>query len=97
MFSIRVEFLTDDERLKKICHLYWELAEEPNFTHSVTSLARDFALSSRDLKAIVDENCNAFSSNHTCPRCEQPQIYTSRSEYQQKYRWGKPTNYVLYV
>lgn len=86
MSNLQIDFLTDDEEVKRLCRLYWDVAVAPDFSTTVAELGTRFGMTAREVIKIATENCLAFSLDRACPRCKVPYIYTSRSDYQEKYR-----------
>jgi hypothetical protein len=88
MSITHLRYLTSDTKIQQLCNMYWELDEDDKFVYTVTSLAKQFEMSSRELGNLVDTNC-AASSDITCKICGKPYIFVNRSDYQSHQRYSK--------
>lgn len=61
-------FLTKDEQLIALCKQYWEIGDEGNFVHTVTSLAKQRGMPShKKFSQLVSESCNVYIHNNKRP------------------------------
>lgn len=89
MISLRLEMLTDDEETVQICKDYWECDENGKFTFTVAELTQRYSIKSfqsESISRIAYNNCNAYSANVVCSRCNQPFVFENRKVYQQAVR-----------
>lgn len=89
MSLIRLEFLTQDDTLQRLCKRYWEFDKELNFIHKVADLSNEFNIPYRTLNKVVTEYSNAYSTEELCSSCGSPYVYSSRSDFQQRHRWDR--------
>lgn len=90
MSIMNLRFLTADENIQNICRMYWELNSEGKFVYTVTYIAKQFDISSRDLGSLVEANCQAIS-DIKCSSCGKHYIYSNRSDYQSYQRYSQPS------
>lgn len=83
---IELKFNTNNEAIIELCKQYWQIDSELNFIHTVSSLAKKYALSSNDVSKKVKQSCIAFFTEDRCFQCESPHPYKSRSDFQ---KWVK--------
>ncbi|RYZ89198.1 MAG: hypothetical protein EOP04_07455 [Proteobacteria bacterium] len=86
MPSIEIELLTTDETLKRLCLLYWEVNEAPNFKYKVADISKALGISSIQMSAMLAEGCRAYSHQQVCPNCSTPHIFKNRVDYQSIFR-----------
>jgi len=84
MSYIELEFLSDSEKTKNICSMYWELDEDGDFVNSVSYVASAFEITSYDVQQKIKKSCLAFAKTIECSSCGTPYVYKNRSDYQQK-------------
>lgn len=75
MSFIKIEFLTDDPKMRELCQLYWEVDEEGKFIHRVADFAGRFGLKPREVAKVVRQHCRAFRTDLLCERCGAPVKY----------------------
>lgn len=81
MPSVRVHFLTADEKIENLCTLYWTVDDNQKFSYTVSELANAFSMKSSELSKLVQESCQAYLEDNTCTRCHKPFIYSNRSDF----------------
>lgn len=94
MSQIKLDFLTEDEKLREVCRLYWAMDKELNFIHKTSHIAKKFDIPRHKLYKIVVKNCNAYSNINVCENCKKPYIYKNRTDFsnetKRKYTWQCP-------
>lgn len=79
MYSIELNFLTDNEEIKEVCRLYWELDENQKFKFSISNLARKFGYKANQLSKFVSDHCIAYTLDNECITCGAPYTFTNRT------------------
>lgn len=95
MEPIILEFLTDDEKMRKLCQLYWKIdsANKSRFACSVEEIAEKFDLDKNVVYQIVAKNCKAYFQDSLCKKCNQPICYLkSRTTKSFSYGWPMITD-----
>jgi len=64
--DIHLDYLTEDEQVVQLCTRSWEVNAEGQFVYSVSSLAKEMGLSSRELGNIVYQGCDAYTLDDVC-------------------------------
>ncbi|WP_420627840.1 hypothetical protein [Candidatus Leptofilum sp.] len=91
---IQLEFLTDDDEIINICKDYWEMDENLKFKQSVASIAKTFGLKSNQTSKFVAQHCNAKSAKIVCANCNEPHIFSNRSEFQYQQRYSNSATWI---
>lgn len=86
MSYIELEFLSDSDRTKKICSMYWDLDEDGDFVNSVSSVATVFDITSYDVQQKIKKSCLAYATTIKCSTCGTRYVYKNRSDFQRKTR-----------
>jgi hypothetical protein len=81
---LELRFLTDDERIRALCRLYWELDSSGHFIYPVAPIAEGLQVSASKVAKAVAEHCAAFVAGQVCPTCATPRLLTSRAEFKQR-------------
>src|SRR5512141_2760596 len=77
-------FITADEQLIALCKQYWEIGEDGNFVHTVTSLAKQRGTSShKKFSQLVSASCKAYIHGFVCSSCGKQLSVGTRTEYEQ--------------
>ena len=77
-------FMIEDEQLIELCKLYWEIGDDGNFVHTVTSLAKQRGTTShKKFSQLVSESCKAFIHGIVCSNCGKQLSVSTRTEYGQ--------------
>ena len=71
-----------DNQIIKICRAYWEIdSDDESFLYKIKDIAIKFDISQNEIIQIAKKFCVANSSTIFCKTCEQPYIYSNRSDY----------------
>jgi len=77
-------FITEDEQLIALCKQYWEIRDDGNFVHTVTSLAKQRGTSShKKFSQLVSENCKVYIHGFVCSSCGKQLGVSTRTEFEQ--------------
>lgn len=81
-----LEAKTNDELTLEIFNRYWQLNDDGKFSEKVPDLAKEYGLSSYELRKKINKDCYCFSTIFECSRCEKAKRYLSRSALKQDQR-----------
>lgn len=86
MTKFNLIIFTDDEATIKLCKHYWLINEDAKFESNVKLLARKAELSQKQFLELINDVCDAQSTEIFCQDCEIPFIFKSRNHFLEKQR-----------
>lgn len=86
MEKLNLIIFTDDEIVISLCKNYWQISEDLKFENNVKSLAKAAELSQKQFLELINDECNAQSTEIFCQDCEVPAIFKSRNDFLEKQR-----------
>lgn len=86
MDKLNLTIKTSDSNLTNLCYKYWDTDDEFKFVYTVSALTQEFEMPKRQILNVVNDNCDAQSTEILCEDCSTPYIYQSRSDFQEKQR-----------
>lgn len=82
MFELTI--LTENDDIKTICELYWEMNTDLEFMHKVSEIADLLKIEKSKILSIVRENSLARQLNWKCEDCSAPYVFSSRTDLRTK-------------
>lgn len=80
---IELQFLSTDPDEIELAKLYWSMREDGKFAHNVSKLLPFRSLkTTSQLTSLLRSVVVAKDLNQRCSQCEQPEVLTSRSQFQ---------------
>jgi len=76
-----VTFLTDNEDIKTICELYWEIDSDLEFIYKVREIADLLEMENSNIMPIVRENSLAQQPDWKCNNCSQLYRFSNRTDF----------------
>jgi hypothetical protein len=82
---IRVELLTDDERINAICNAYWACDETGEFVyHPLAIVAQQHQTTVAEVLKLVERHCRAVSTAICCANCGMTYQFKNRTDFNQR-------------
>lgn len=79
MFELKIH--SDDDEIRTICELYWEMDYDYEFVHKVSEIAELVEINKTKILPIVRENSTAIHPDWKCEDCSKPYIFSSRTDF----------------
>lgn len=86
MEKLNLVIFTDDKIETELCKNYWQLNEDFRFDTNVKSLAKIAELSQKQFLELVNDQCDAQSTEFFCQDCSIPFIFQTRNDFLEKKR-----------
>lgn len=78
---MKLQILTNDEKLASICKDYWRLDEPGVFVFTVKEIAAIYDIKPHLVSSLAEKNCYFTLSTICCAVCMQPVRFKNRSQY----------------
>ncbi len=86
MNKLNIVVFTDNAIVSNLCKDYWQIDEDLKFENNVKLLAKEAELSTKKFLQLVNDECDAQSTEIFCQDCNVPFIFISRSDFLEKQR-----------
>ena len=80
MSNLKVVATSSDDDVVRMCQLYWETQPGGEYSHKISSLARDYSIQTNEFSRTVAQHSYVEVLDLLCTVCAKPRLARTRSE-----------------